>query len=75
MTPSGPASSGFIAAGEIIQEYPDDRPLPSRVTLGWVRGRPLHIVSATDSDNETTVIIAVYEPDHSVWDGAFRRKK
>ena len=25
----------ILAAGEIIQEYPDDRPLPSRLTLGW----------------------------------------
>jgi hypothetical protein len=41
----------IIKSGEIIASYPDDRPLPSFLFLGWVRERPLHVVVAVDAEN------------------------
>ena len=32
--------------GEMIESYPDDTPYPSRLVLGWVDIRPLHVVVA-----------------------------
>jgi len=32
--------------GEIIKEYPDDAPFPSRLMFGWRGKRPLHVVAA-----------------------------
>jgi hypothetical protein len=28
-----------LTTGEIIEEYPDDKPYPSRLVLGWCGGR------------------------------------
>jgi hypothetical protein len=33
-----------IAVGEIIAEYDDDTPHPSRLLSGIVNGRPIHVV-------------------------------
>ncbi len=35
-----------ISAGKVIEDYPQDRPYPSRLLLGWVEGRPIHVVVA-----------------------------
>ena len=37
--------SAALAAGETIADYPTDSPYPSRLVLGWVGGRPLHVVA------------------------------
>ncbi|MDZ7720010.1 MAG: DUF4258 domain-containing protein [Balneolaceae bacterium] len=43
-----------IDTGEEIETYPDDRPLPSKLLLGFVGERPIHIVVAYD-ENEKDV--------------------
>lgn len=63
-----------INLGEVIQEYPDD-PYPSRLLLGWCRERPLHVVAAYDSQERTDIVITVYEPDHSLWEDGFKKRK
>ena len=35
-----------LETGEIIEVYPDDTPYPSRLILGWLERRPLHVVAA-----------------------------
>jgi hypothetical protein len=39
-----------VTDGEVIQSYPDDKPYPSRLVLGWHETRPLHVVVAEDSE-------------------------
>lgn len=63
-----------VENGEIIREYLDDMPFPSRLILGWREKRPLHIVAA-DDDNDQTIIITAYEPDPTIWEPDFKRKK
>ena len=29
-----------LGAGEVIEAYPDDKPYPSRLLLGWIGGAP-----------------------------------
>ena len=65
----------IIDSGEVIRQYPDDLPFSSRLTAGWIGGRPLHVVSAYDAAEATIVIITVYEPDPSRWDESFRRNR
>ena len=36
-----------VNSGATIEDYPDDTPFPSRLTLGWVDERPVHVVWAT----------------------------
>ena len=64
-----------LANGEVIEEYPDDYPYPSRLMLGWIATRPLHVVAAIKPDDHEVIIITVYEPDKALWEPDFRRRK
>lgn len=62
-----------LETGEVIEDYPDDKPLPSRLVLGRIGNRPLHLVAADDADE--TLVVTVYEPDPARWSPNFRRRK
>lgn len=64
-----------VENGEVIREYPDDQPFPSRLILGWREDRPLHIVAADDKDTDTTIIITAYQPDPAIWEPDYQKKK
>ncbi|HRF96527.1 MAG TPA: DUF4258 domain-containing protein [Aggregatilineales bacterium] len=64
-----------VQTGDIIQLYPDNKPYPSRLMLGWVGKRPLHIVLAEDIQTDTIIIITAYEPDPMLWESDFKTKK
>ncbi len=56
-----------IAAGEIIEDYPDDKYGPSCLVFGrTLAGRPLHIQCSYPS-RPLLKIITLYEPDASLW--------
>ncbi len=63
-----------MASADVIKEYPEDKPYPSRLVLGFVGGRPLHVVAADNTAGAETIIITVYEPDPRRWDESFRRR-
>ena len=63
-----------LESGETIAEYPDDRPIPSRLVLGWVLNQPLHVVAADEKDSDITVVISTYRPDPKLWYPDFRRR-
>ena len=65
----------ILETGETIEEYPDDRPYPSRLMLGWSGSRPVHIVCAENDQEEETIVITVYEPDLEHWEEGFRRRR
>ena len=64
-----------LETGEVIEEYPDDTPFPSRLTLGLPNNRPLHVVAADETDTDITHIITAYQPDPEKWDESFKRRK
>lgn len=64
-----------LATGEPVVEYPDDKPLPSRLILAWNGSQPLHLVSALDTFTEEEYIITVYEPDPALWSDDFTRRR
>lgn len=63
-----------LMLGDVIEEYPDDLPYPSRLVLGWRAGRPLHIVAAESTNTDETIVITVYEPDAGLWQPGFRER-
>jgi hypothetical protein len=65
-----------ISAGEIIEQYPDDKPYPSCLILGTLKdGRPIHTVWAFNDNTQSSVLITIYRPDPKQWvDGKFRRQ-
>lgn len=63
-----------IKLGEVIKEYPDDKPYPSRLLLKIVNKRPIHVVASKD-DAGRCIAITVYEPDTKIWKEDFKTKK
>ena len=61
--------------GSTIEQYPDDTPFPSQLTLGWAAQRPVHLVWAAATGTDRIVIITVYEPDAHEWDESFRMRR
>ncbi len=59
-----------ILSGEVVREYPDEKPYPEYLFLGYPSGSndPCYVVVASNDD---TIIVTVhdydpevYEPDH-----------
>jgi hypothetical protein len=63
-----------ISSGEILREYPDDRPYPSCLVLGWVDERPLHVVYAVNAEGQERIVITTYQPDPALWDAEFKKR-
>ena len=64
-----------LGNGEELEAYPEDHPYPSRVVLGWLGSRPLHIVVAQNPPDDEIIIITIYEPNPFLWDASFRRRR
>jgi hypothetical protein len=64
-----------VASGEIVEDYPSDRPLPSCLVLGQNReGQLIHSVWAYNEASGVAVLITVYRVDPQRWiDGRIRK--
>ena len=52
---------------EVIEDYPEDKYVPSCLILGFTRGnRPLHVQCSYPS-RPLVKIVTVYEPDPDIW--------
>ena len=57
-----------VFQGEIIKEYPDDKPFPSCLIFGsTASGEPVHSVWAYNEENRWAVLITAYRPDPERW--------
>lgn len=57
-----------VLLGEIIEEYPEDRPYPSCLIYGdTFDGEPVHSVWAYNQENRWAVLITIYRPDPDRW--------
>ncbi|MBA4419455.1 MAG: hypothetical protein C0392_16360 [Syntrophus sp. (in: bacteria)] len=63
-----------LETGEIIEAYPDDTPFPSRLILGWMESRPIHLVVADNTADNEIIVITVYEPEQDKWSPNFKRR-
>jgi len=63
-----------ILAGELIEDYPDDKRGHSCLICGIMRdGKYLHIVTGMAKEN--VVIITTYLPSSDKWETPFKRRK
>lgn len=63
-----------IQSGKVIEDYPEDKPFPSRLILGFVERKALHVVLAVDRGENRAIGITVYEPDPDLWEAGFERR-
>ncbi|MEP0814186.1 MAG: DUF4258 domain-containing protein [bacterium] len=66
--------SEALSRSEVIESYPDDFPLPSKLLLGFAGMRPLHMVVADNTPCNSVIIVTAYEPDPLLWKDGFRRR-
>ncbi len=64
-----------LETGQIIENYPEDTPYPSRLVLGWCGHRPIHVVVAENVQDQEMIVITVYEPDLRKWEPGFTGRK
>lgn len=64
-----------IESGEMIEDYPNDKPYPSWLVLAWRGARPVHVVVAHNLRDNELIVITVYEPDPELWETDFRRRR
>jgi len=58
----------FVLSGEIIEQYPDDKPYPSCLRYGQTFSHdPVHSVWAFNVNNQWAVLITVYREDPELW--------
>jgi hypothetical protein len=65
----------IIADGEVIAEYPDDRPYPSWLILGFAAGEAIHVVVGREQENHVCFVITTYHPDPNLWSGDFKTRR
>jgi len=64
-----------LLQGERIREYADDKPFPSALFLGYVAGKPLHVVAACDETNRQAFVITAYAPSREIFEADYRTKR
>ena len=57
-----------VVHGEMLEDYPDDKPYPSCLIYGDTSsGDPVHSVWAYNQDSAFAVLITTYRPDPDRW--------
>ena len=63
-----------VKQGEVIKEYPEDKPYKSWLLFKFVKQRPIHVVISKD-ENGRCIVITAYEPNPAIWQKDFKTKK
>jgi hypothetical protein len=65
-----------VLQGEIIEDYPTDKPYPSCLVYGnSFKGEPIHSVWAYNPGTQWAVLVTVYRPDPNRWINWRERRK
>ena len=63
-----------VLAGEVIEDYPDDKYGSSCLVCGTAKsGRVLH-VQCTHPSRPLVKVVTAYEPDPAEWDKTFKKR-
>ena len=66
---------GIVKNGRIIIDYPDDKPYPSFLILGFSGDMPIHVVVAINNEERTGIIVTAYVPDTKIWNDDFTSRR
>ncbi len=64
-----------LLTGERIRDYTEDRPFPSALFLGYIEGKPLHVVASCDESDGRAYVITAYEPSLDIFESDHRTKR
>jgi hypothetical protein len=66
--------SDLLLSGEVIARYPEDKPYPSVLLLGFAQLQPVHAVVARDPASGACYLVTVYRPDPLLWGPDFKTR-
>ncbi|MBI5203641.1 MAG: DUF4258 domain-containing protein [Nitrospirae bacterium] len=64
-----------LLSGEIIENYPNDKPFPSALFAGWIKEKPLHVVAAFDAQSNYCFVITAYRPDLEHFESDYKTRR
>jgi hypothetical protein len=64
-----------LQTGEVIEDYPYDKPYPSALFLGWYNKKPIHVVVAINYESEYCFVITAYEPDFEHFNSDYKTRR
>jgi hypothetical protein len=64
-----------VLTGQMIEEYPREKPYPSALILGWSKEEPFHVVTAFNELGGTCYIITAYRPDKVHFESDFKTRR
>jgi len=65
----------LLTNGKIIEQYPDDYPLPSILLNGYtLTNEPLHAVIAINEPESKLIVVTTYKPSINKWIDNFSRR-
>jgi hypothetical protein len=64
-----------LLSGEVIEDYPDDKPFPSALILGRIGEKTFHVVAALDSASEWCFVITAYKPDLDHFEADYKTRR
>ncbi len=65
----------LIEQGEIIEDYPNDYPFPSRLVFKIINKRPLHAIIAFNKEKREGIVVSLYEADSEHFEPDFKTRK
>jgi hypothetical protein len=63
-----------VLAGEVIEDYPDDKYGPSCLVCGTTKNRRVLHVQCTHPGRLLVKVVTAYEPDPAGWDETFKQR-
>jgi hypothetical protein len=64
-----------LEAEDVIEDYSNEMPEPSRLMMGFQGKRPFHVVTSENPETDEITVVTVYLPDPNKWKKDFRSRK
>jgi len=64
-----------IQNNEVVFDYPDDQPYPSKLLLGFIQKMPIHVVVAQNKGDYSCIVITAYRPSEKLWQSEFNTRE
>lgn len=65
----------ILDEGDTIESYDRERPYPSRLLLGRIGGRTIHVVVAREETGGVCYVVTAYPPDPALWEDDFKTRR
>jgi hypothetical protein len=65
----------IVESGKVISDYPNDKPYPSMLLLGFCENLPVHVLVAHNELSGDCHVVTVYRPAPELWDENYEKRR